>query len=458
MIPDKSLTDVFVSILNGELESAEQQLQQLKPEATAEKRRHSHYQGLVLFHRGEVLAALQHLEFTRQYLGSNVMLLRDLMICQYHLQDMSGFRANLSHLESLIVEHKDKLSPTSRFECELMIGKALEEEARLLPALEFYERALLHTETSTQRIRGLLQKARWHALYEPNRHLSEFYRELISVSRKGLTQDSVIELEHSLMLIELRLIGADHAHQRLLQIPAVVAEIDQRLMYFDFIEGCITQDLTLSPAVLEKMNSFKKFDPFEEFIRKLVQGSLEAAAKIHQLSLLASQLPWASYLRLLCLAANMESSHASRLEINRKIQLIIRSLDPRSQGLWNLRLKQALQPPEIRLEFSSQRRSVLVQGRLIDLTKKKMGMQLVEGLAGKAELSVDEAIHLLWQTSFSPEHYHRLRMGVHRLNALINKITGLGKIIEVDSQLVRLRPEVKIRQADEAFSTEMVEL
>ncbi len=42
-------------------------------------------------------------------------------------------------------------------------------------------------------------------------------------------------------------------------------------------------------------------------------------------------------------------------------------------------------------------------------------------------------------------------MGIHRLNTLINKVTGLGKIIEVDSQTVRLRPEVKIRRAEEAF-------
>ena len=119
--------------------------------------------------------------------------------------------------------------------------------------------------------------------------------------------------------------------------------------------------------------------------------------------------------------------------------------------LWNQRLKQALQSPEIRMEYSFRERSVAIQGRSVDLSKKKMGLQLLEGLAKKPELTVDEAINLLWQVSFSPEHYHRLRMGVHRLNALIHKTTGLGKIIEVDSQAVRLRPEVKIRRADEAF-------
>jgi hypothetical protein len=172
---------------------------------------------------------------------------------------------------------------------------------------------------------------------------------------------------------------------------------------------------------------------------------------VHELALLAPQLPWASYLRLLCLAANLESNSSTRSELNRKIQLIIGSLDPKSQSLWNQRLKQALQSPEIRMEYSARNRSVAIQGRAVDLSKKKMGLQLLEGLAQKPELTVDEAITLLWQSSFSPEHYHRLRMGIHRLNTLINKVTGLGKIIEVDSQTVRLRPEVKIRRAEEAF-------
>ncbi len=60
---------------------------------------------------------------------------------------------------------------------------------------------------------------------------------------------------------------------------------------------------------------------------------------------------------------------------------------------------------------------------------------------------MDEAIKLLWQTEFSPEHYHRLRMSVHRLNTLIHETTGFGKVVEVDSQTVRLRPEVRLRAA-----------
>jgi DNA-binding response OmpR family regulator len=151
----------------------------------------------------------------------------------------------------------------------------------------------------------------------------------------------------------------------------------------------------------------------------------------------------------LCIAANLEQNSGVRQELHRKIQLIIRALDPRSQELWTNRLKQALQTQEIRIDFSARNRSVNIQGKILDLSKKKIGLQLLEKLVSKPSLTVDEAIQLLWQSEFSPEHYHRLRMSVHRLNTLIHETAGFGKVVEVDSQNVRLRPEVRLRQASE---------
>ena len=445
-------------ILNGDYESAQKKLAALEPETEAEHRIVNHYLGFIAFRKGEFHAALQKLESTLQKYGENINLICDIAACQYHLKDMSGFRQNLKLLERILNERKSELSYQSLYDGELTVGKFLEEEAYILPAMEFYTRALNRSTTLPHRIRALIQKARWHAQFEPNSELSIHYRELISLPRGKMTQDLHIELEHSLMLIELRLIGADHAWQRVRRLCDSLSDVDQRLLCFDFVEGILTQDLTLDAPVLEKISNFKEVDPFEAFIQKMVQGKLEGTAKLHELTLLAAQLPWASYLRLLCLASNMDGNASVRQELNRKILLIIRGLDSKSQALWGRRLKQQLQTPEIRVEYSTRNRYVAIQGRHVDLSKKKMGMQLLEGLVQKPELTVDEAIQLLWQSSFSPEHYHRLRMGIHRLNTLINRATGLGKIIEVDSQNVRLRPEVKIRHAEQAFEEDLINI
>ncbi|NJL26212.1 MAG: hypothetical protein HC902_14360 [Calothrix sp. SM1_5_4] len=354
-------------------------------------------------------------------------LLRDLIVCQYHMNDMLGFRSNLNRLELLLLEKEPLLSPRSLVECELMLGKLLEEEARLAPALLYYERALSRSFKAEHRARALIQKARWKALYEPSAELSGLYRELISLPTERMTQDLHVELEHSLMLIELRLIGCDHAWSRIERLKPCLCDMDHRLLVFDYVEGALVQEFSLSPAVLASLDEFDVLDPYEEFLRRMVQESLEHTEKIRVLTALAPKLPWASYLRLLCVTANLESHASAKEELNRKIQLIIRGLDSRSQELWSQRLKQALQAPEVRIDLSMRRRSISVAGKKVDLSKKKIALQLLGGLLGKSCLSVDEAINLLWQSSFTPEHYHRLRMSAHRLNTLIHEITGLAK-------------------------------
>lgn len=447
-----------LKILNGRLDDAEAELNGVTPATPAERRMKEHFRGIILFRRGAVAAAKSIFETALREHGENINLVRDLAACQYHLQDMMGFRGSLNRMEQVLAEKGNELSYRSIFESELMVGKFLEEEARLWPAMEYYGRAHKRAETQAHKTRALVQKARWLALYEPNQELSSYYRELISIARDHTTKDLHIELQHSLMLIELRLIGSDHGMQRILNMGDSIGEMDQRLLLFDYLEGVLTLDLEPGALVLEKLKVFATLDPFERFIAKLAQGELEAQAKIDELVQLAPQLPWSSYLRLLCLAANTESNTPTRAELNRKIQLIIRSLDEKSQDLWTRRLKQVLQAPEIRVEYSARQRALAIQGRSVDLSKKKMGLQLLGGLAEKPELTIDEAITLLWQASFSPEHYHRLRMGIHRLNTLINKVTGLGKIIEVDSQNVRLRPEVKIRMIDDGFNSDLMQL
>jgi hypothetical protein len=455
----KTLFEEFQSAIgSGRLSEARALLTTLQPDGERGRRIHGHYQGVILFHQSAYEEATKVMQETLDAHGENVNLLRDLMACQYHTGDMIGFRSNLRRLESLLVEHEAILSPRSLFECELMVGKFLEEDARLAPAILLYERALERAADISQKVRALLQKARWLAMYEPGDELGQLYRELISHPTDNAPADIRTEFQHTLMLIELRLIGSEHAWLRVKRLDPVTYEFDRRLLIFDFFEGALSQDLEIQNEALKMARGFVRLSPFENYLLNLIEGSLDVERKIEALSDLATKLTWASYLRLLCLTANREVNAWAKQELNRKIQLLVRSLDHRSQKLWNLRLKQALQAQEIRIEFSIQSRVLTVQGRPIDLSKKKIGLQLLEGLQKKNPLSVDDAISLLWNCSFSPEHYHRLRMGIHRLNTLVNEMSGLGKIIEVDSQSVRLRPEVRLKPTEQNFPGELVGL
>lgn len=450
------LEDIRSLLMNGRLDEARASLKRLKPSGAAESRWHAHYQALLAFYGGDMAGAKQIAESALAQFGDNVNLIRDLAVFNYHLSEMSAFRAGMNRLEILLSEKEKELSQESLLEGELFLGKLMEEEARLAPAALFYDRALIRAQTDLQRIRVLTQKARWQALYEPGNELSNHYRELISCPLESITRDNQVELQHALMMIELRLVGSDHAWSRIERLGEEILELDRRLLIFDFVEGALALDLTFNPKVLKKISEIKELSPYESFLWRTLKEELEYPAKIQELDALASKLSWSSYLRLLSLTANREKEATVRQELNRKIQLIVRGLDARSQALWNQRLKQALQTPEIRLELSVRTRTISHQGKTVDLSKKKIALQLLEGLMRKESLGVEEAIELLWQSSFSPEHYHRLRMSSHRLNTLVHEITGLGKIIEVDSQTVRLRPEVKLKCADAALDAEFL--
>lgn len=456
---NQEIQGISTLILNGDLKSAQDKVDALKPQSEVEQRIRGHFKGVILNRTGRFAESVQTLTATMEAYGENVNLLRDLMVGQYHLQDMSGFRMNLAKLERNLRTHENELSDTTLLSCEILTGKFLEEEGRLAQAMEYFERAnrrSLKSANLAHRVRTLVQKARWYGLYQPNTDLSVFYRDLISLNLAEITRDLRVEVEHSLMLIELRVIGADHAWHRVLNNREAMDEIDRRLLCFDFIEGCLTQDLPLPKSVFEIINQFESLDPFEDYLKSLIEEKLEPEIKIQKLTSLASQLPWASYMRLLCVTANRETNPRTRQEISRKIRLIVESLDLKSQALWKSRLKEGLDNNEIKVDYLVRRRSIAVQGRSIDLSKKKISLQLLEGLAKNSALSIDEAIELLWESTFTPEHYHRLRMGVHRLNVLVHKATGLGKIIEVDSQSVRLRPEVKLRRHEESVEAQLL--
>ena len=145
-------------ILNGQLDEAEKDLRVLTPFAIAERRTQAHYLAIIASERGDLTEAKIQLETALAKFGENVNLVRDLIVCQYRLQDMMGFRQGLSNLEFLLNEKREQLCARTLFECELVVGKFFEEEARLRPALEFYDRALQHASTPSQRLKRVLPR------------------------------------------------------------------------------------------------------------------------------------------------------------------------------------------------------------------------------------------------------------------------------------------------------------
>lgn len=431
-------------ILNNELAEARHLLESWHPTSHSEKRAHQHLWGRIDMQAADFAAARTLFQSARNKYGDNLCLLRDLMVCHYHLQEMEDFRRIFAEIETLWLQLKDKLNVDTSLETALILGKFCEEEARIGAARIYYEEALALTSNLPQRIRVLVQKGRWLALFNPNDELGEIYRQLISTPSTNLTDDLKIEREHSLMLMELQLVGRSHAWMRVERIFNQLDEHDARLMVFDFIELSLAKGDPIAAAVLHVTQQFKILDPFEEFISSHIEGRLSDTDRLSKLADLASMISWSCHLRLLCLSANFSQSKDAREAYFRQIELILSSLDPSSQGLWKNQLNILLQSPEIKAELSLKTSELLVQGKAVELRKKRTSLILLEALAKNPIISVDEAIRTLWQSDFSPDHYHRLRMAVHRLNTLIHESTAAGKMIEVNAERVQVKPGVSL--------------
>jgi CHAD domain-containing protein len=61
------------------------------------------------------------------------------------------------------------------------------------------------------------------------------------------------------------------------------------------------------------------------------------------------------------------------------------------------------------------------------------------------QVDVDTLIKKLWQADFSPEHLHRLRMAVHRLNHLLFELSAVPRVIEMSADQVAVKASIEIQ-------------
>lgn len=393
--------------------------------------------------------------------GENVECLRDLACCYHQLGEMSHWRKTYSKLLSDLQRLEPQLSLETRTDCWICIGKFYEEEGHVVKALKIYREYFefyVDEPENLRRKKILPQLVRLESQIDSQKDLGVLYSELLRTKGADLSKDLNIEVQHALMLAELQLVGPQHAWIRVENILKTqnVNLIDKSLLLFDFVEECILQGLDISDQVYLALETNVGQNLFEQELRQLVIYTEDL--RLERLSLLAPELSWASYLRLLILWIRKRPPGVDAQEIKNKINLILSSFDPESRSYWLGRIRFALGQPEIRLSFDPRKRSLSSQNHSLDLSKKK-GMQIVlQKLAEKPQQTIDDMIQALWQSSFTPEHYHRLRMTVHRLNRLLYEMTSVSKSIEVSSERVALRHEIKLVLSERMPETPMGEL
>lgn len=407
----------------------------------------AHIQAVQCIHNGELGKARDLLTSAIAQYGDNVDCLRDLACCFYQLGEITHWRRAYNKLYQDLQELEPQLSLKTRVDGWVCLAKFFEEEGHIFRALSIYRKYtdLFRSQEDTyQYLRLLPQLVRIESQLDSRKDLGQLYSELIRLKGADLTEDLDIEIQHGLMLAELALVGPSHAWIRLENIlnRKDLNVRDKNLLLFDYLEEALLQGLDLPVRAQKAIEEASDLDSFEEELKRVYQDPQNLP--LDQLTLMSSELSWAGYLRLLILWMKRCPASKEIHEIKNKINLILSSFEADSRTYWLSRIRYATGQVEVRLVFDPHSRQLFFQDKSLDLSKKKGMQTLVTKLAERPQQSVDDMISALWGTDFSPEHYHRLRMTVHRLNRLMDKLTSVPKCIEVSSERVALSHELKL--------------
>lgn len=420
-------------------------LQTWNLETEVDKRIMLHLKGMAQIYQGDLSGAKESLLTAYNSHGENISLIRDIACLYYQTGEVTQWREWYRKLERKLQEHQAILSFNVIMQTWVILGKFYEAEGFETKALSLfvktYERLKLENRSDLYYL-CLPQLLRLQSHHGASDSLGQHYSELISLRKDHLNANIAFEIHHSLMLAEMVLVGPDHAWARVvasLQNTQLLMA-DRRLIFYDFIEEALSRKWTLPAQAKSMATSLTGHDAFEVEIHQLAfQNDLRRDWL--KLSELAAELSWGNYLRVLILHLS-QSTGADTMEIKNKINLVLSSLDAESRAYWLQRMKPFLVTQDLTLSFAKEKRMVCFQNKEIDLSKKKGMLTLLHALADQRTRNVEDVIQMIWNSPYSPEYYHRLRMTAHRLNQLLFDLTTIPKIIEVSADEVSIRPTV----------------
>jgi hypothetical protein len=429
-------------------------------DVTLEKRQKrivKHFCGLAHVINGSLMKAKLELEEAQKKYGGHIGILRDLSAVHYQIGEIDLWRTQYQELADRLEKLRSQLSTETILSCELILAKYYEEEGLVARALSAYEdcyrvssNELEKKHSSTNE--GLAQK-RWlclaqiirlKALYRQTVGLGGMYKELVSRNEAHLNTYTHFEIHHALMLAEISLVGVEHAWSR---VKTSLADTklkphDRRLIFFDFVEEARLQNASLSEEVSRYVPNMDGALTFEKEMFRLCFSESERLNPVH-LNQMAPDLTWAGYLRLLSLYFVDDPRSSRGQEIKNMFMLALEAVEENSRPFWVQRLMPFLGEEELKIRFDKKRRRLCFLNKELDLSRKRSMLAVVEHLSHSPQQSVEELIDRLWNCDYSPEHYHRLRMTIHRLNQQLFDLTAITKSVEINAEQVEVKSSIQ---------------
>lgn len=422
-------------VFAGRYKEAEVQFLNLKTATITENRIRWHQIALLKMRQGFYQDCLLLLQDTIKKYGGHISMWLDMASVYYLMGQMYNWQQTLAFAEKEFFENQQIITLDRKLDCLLIIGKFKEEEGSIIEAIQTYTENLklckqIHNAYyRIQYARTLSQVVRLKSQYDLKVDIVKFYQELLALKPSDTDWDCVFEVEHALLICEMKHFGEAQAWlrlERLVKNPLFHYR-DGALIFSDAIYEFLMMKKKIPQFLIDGLEKQKNLNSYENTILGLARNKKFLSSDLNEWR---NHMAPAPYLRCL-LAAMGQAAPTDQNEIKKRIQFLIQDYSAVSKKAWQHFLNQRADGKINSLVYSRINQTLSYEGKIFNLRSKKFQSELVELLLSEPNLSCYVAIEKLWGGEGSETDFARLKMRVHRFNQEVSRAWGLAHFIRI---------------------------
>lgn len=376
--------------------------------------------------------------------GSHVGLRADLAVCFYRIGNLHKWRLSLQELAQEFQLCRNQLSMESRLRTALILAKFYEEIGEIALAIHQLEQEIATMENlgvkDEIQLKILANFLRIQSLVGLSLGQSQVRRDL-ELSKHLCSDSTQVELEHSLMLHDLELVGPSAAQNRLLSLIAnqKLDSYDTELFLYDYIEACLTFGHTNFLKQVSQLLNIPTSSDFGHILKSWLQ---QPSVNHWVWPVNTNQLTASEFIRLSSLFLAHASSEKST-ELRTQLAYQLFDLSEESQAIWKRRKKVSSKKSIMTLDDVS--KTLLHQDKRLSFKNKPVAFQFLSLLKLRPQWPTDTFCRHMFSLDLSEDQYTRIRVMVHRMNKNIADEFQLEKIIHLNQQTITLNENVQIK-------------
>lgn len=418
----------------------EQLLDSYPVRTLAEKRFAAHFNAKKNLINGELELSLNQLKDAVNEFGPHVGILSDIVAIAYLLNDLHQINHFTEKLEKELLESKLKLASESLVRSFIFLGKIKEFNGEVYNALELYQEAFEHAESNHLFLKAAAQIIRLKSFLGKHNEVSELYSAI--TLRKLTLDDNDFELNHSALLVELRLFGMSAFTSRMNKIiDENLPEYDKRQMVCHYLEELIWQDEKSDANFLNKIKNVLQFDDLNTYEYLVLSQFIELPV-----TELQSCLSPLDELKRLILQIKLTKNTKERDSYKKMFFFQLQTLSKESRMMLEKKWIKHLENKQATIHVSLSKNEIYFENKIIEKVNTKQLLKLITYFENKKVVSTDDiATELFESDNYNENEYHRLRMIVSRLNKSVRESTGISKLfvlkfseLKLDSNIVIL--------------------